>query len=160
MNARLVGNGNAFLCEQLHGGKLDVFGIAADHYLHDGAATSPTLDWAAYDSREVMYVHGVAEARGLIRSLRGIDAIERHPRFAGWVKKPALGQVLRPTCDLFSAPWCFLLQGPRGMDLRPAASELRPVLRINESPAPLVGSALQVAHFVKRVLSRVDRGFA
>ena len=158
IGARLVGNGNAFLCNELHGGKLDVFAIAAEHYLHDGAGAAAQPDWEAYDGREVTYVHGVSSENSLVCSLEGIDAVERHPRFAGWVKKPALGQRLRPTVDLFTAPWSLLVHGPRGMDMRPAASELRSLLRINQRPAPLRRPALHLADLVRRVVARIDRG--
>jgi hypothetical protein len=156
IGARLVGNRNAFVCADLHGG-LDPFALAADHYLHDGAGPAKMPDWDCYDGRELTYVHGVSLDRSLICSLRGIDAIEGDARFAGWVKKPELGQRLRPTVDLFTAPWCFIVQGPKGTDLRPAAAELRSRLRINQDSAPLARPALHLRDVVRRAVARIER---
>lgn len=158
MGTRLVGNGNAFVCNQLHAGKLDVFALAADHYLHDAASPEVQLDWQAYDARELTYVHGVSFEKSLIHALDGIEAVERHPQFAGWVTKPSLGQRLRPTVDLFSSPWCFMVQGPKGTDLRPATAEMREVLRINRRRALLRRPAMHVKDAWRRLLARIDRG--
>jgi hypothetical protein len=157
VGARLVGNGNAFVCADLHGRGLDPFALAADHYLHDDARPAKMPDWDCYDGRELTYVHGVSLDRSLICSLRGIDAIEGDPRFGGWVKKPELGQRLRPTVDLFTAPWCFIVQGPKGTDLRPAAAELRSRLRINQDSALLARPALHVKDVVRRAVARIER---
>jgi hypothetical protein len=159
IGARLVGNGNAAVCNQLHAGKLDLFALAADHYLHDGVRPQAELDWEAYDARELTYVHGVSLEDSLIFSLEGLDALERHPRFAGWVKKPALGDRLRPTIDLFTAPWCFMIQGPKGADLRPVAAGMRELLRINRSRATFRRQALRVRDAFRRVLARMERGW-
>lgn len=158
IGARLVGNGNALVCNQLHAGKLDLFALAADHYLHDGVRPEAHLDWDAYDARELTYVHGVSlEKNSLIFSLEGLEALERHPRFAGWVKKPALGQRLRPTVDLFTSPWCFLVEGSKGADLRPTTAAMRELIRINGRGAALRRPALHVRDAWRRLLARIDR---
>src|SRR5581483_443628 len=158
IGARLAGNGNALVCNRLHAGKLDVFALAADHYLHDGARPEAHLDWDAYDGTELTYVHGVSlEKNALIFSLEGLDALERHPQFAGWVKKPALGQRLRPTVDLFTSPWCFLVQGPKGADLRPATAAMRELIRINRRGKGLRRPAIHVRDAWRRVLARIER---
>ena len=159
IGARLVGNGNAFVCGDLHGGSADLFALAADHYLHDGARPAQAPDWDSYDRRELTYVHGVSLDRSLICSLRGIEAVEGDPRFAGWVKKPQLGERLRPTVDLFTSPWCFLVQGPKGTDLRSAAAELRSRLRINQDRAPLARPALHARDLVRRAVARIGRSW-
>lgn len=61
--ARLAGNGNALLCEELHGGKLDLFGLAADHYLYDGPQPKAFLDFAAYDAQEILRARRLRRAR-------------------------------------------------------------------------------------------------
>jgi hypothetical protein len=159
IGVRLVGNGNAFVCDRLHGGKLDIFGLAADHYLHDGAQARAQLDWEAYDASELTYVHGVSFERSLIYSLEGVSAVESHPRFAGWVRKPALGERLYPTRDLFSSPWCFMVVGPGGQDLRQVAAEARVLLQINQRPKLVRLPAQRVAQGVRRVLSRLGEGW-
>lgn len=160
IGARLAGNGNAIVCNQLHGGKLDLFALAADHYLHDGVRPEARLDWDAYDSRELTYVHGVSgEKKSLIFSLEGLETVERHPQFAGWVKKPVLGQRLRATIDLFTSPWCFVVQGPKGVDLRQATAEMRELIRINQRRAVLRRPALQVRDTCQRALAWIERGW-
>lgn len=159
LGARLAGMGNAALCNELHAGKLDVFALAADHYLHEGPQPPAGLDWAAYDAQELVYVHGVNFESGLIYSLEGIEAIERHPMFAGWVRKPALGQRLSPTVDMFSMPWCFLLRAPanRQRALGSAAEELRERLRINASPSPIRKAAVGLVDVLRRGGRRIER---
>lgn len=159
LGARLAGMGNAVLCNTLHGGKLDVFALAADHYLHEGPQPPAQLDWNAYDAEAVAYVHGVNFESGLIYSLEGIDSVERHPQFAGWVRKPLLGQRLTPTIDMFSVPWCFILRAPApGRNvLQRAEEELRGSLRINASPAPLRKAAVVALDVLRRGGRRIER---
>lgn len=159
IGARLAGMSNALLCNQLHGGKLDVFSLAADYYLHEGPQPPAQLDWTAYDAQELVYVHGVNFESGLIHSLEGIDFVERHPLFAGWVRRPELGQRLSPTIDMFSAPYCFILRGPAGRQdaLRSAAADLRDRLRINASPAPLRKAKVAAVDIFRRGGWRVLR---
>ena len=159
LGARLAGMGNAVLCNQLHGGKLDLFALAADHYLHEGPRPPARLDWTAYDADEVLYVHGVNFERGLIYTLDGIDSVERHPMFAGWVRRPQLGQRLSPTIDMFSVPWCFILRAPaqRRDALRSAAEELRSSIGINASSAPVRRAAVAALDILRRSGRRVER---
>jgi hypothetical protein len=159
LGARLPGLGNAVLCNQLHAGKLDVFALAADHYLHEGPQPPARLDWEAYDADELVYVHGVGFERGLLYSLEGVESVERHPLFAGWVRKPFVGQRLSPTIDMFSMPWCFLLRGSarRPEVLRSASEELRDKLRMNASPAPLRKAAVAALDILRRGGRRVER---
>jgi hypothetical protein len=112
--ARLVGNRNAFVCEDLHGGALDPFELASSAYLSPSSAGAPELDWEAYDASELLYVQGVATSSGRFYSTDGARDVEELPEFAGWVSRPELGQRISPTVDLFSCPWSLLL---RGLDL-------------------------------------------
>lgn len=159
LGARLPGLGNASLCNRLHGGKLDVFALAADHYLHEGAREQPQLDWDSYDAVELVYVHGIGFESGLIYSLEGIGCVESHPFFGSWVRKPYLGQRLSPTVDMFSMPWCFILEAPAGRvdALRGAAEELRAKLRINSSPAPFKKATLATLDILRRGRQRLER---
>ena len=160
LGARLAGMGNAVLNNQLHGGKLNVFALAADHYLHEGPQPPAELDWAAYDADDLVYVHGVNFESGLIYSLEGLDSVERHPLFAGWVRKPLLGQRLTPTVDMFSVPWCFILRAPAPHGryvLRGAAEELRARIRLNASPAPLRKAAIVTLDVLRRGGRRIER---
>jgi ATP-grasp domain len=112
--ARLVGNRNAFVCEDLHGGTFDPFELACRAYLSPSPAEPPKFDWDAYDASELLYVQGVATSSGRIYSTDGAREVEELPEFAGWVARPELGQRISPTVDLFSCPWSLLL---RGLDL-------------------------------------------
>ena len=109
--ARLVGNRNAFVCEDLHGGAFDPFELASTAYLSTSPERPPTLDWDAYDASELLYVQGLATSAGRFYSTDGAREIEKLPEFAGWVSRPELGQRISPTVDLFSAPWSVLLRG-------------------------------------------------
>jgi hypothetical protein len=158
LGARLAGNRNAFLCNKLHGNRVDLFELAAHHYLREGPYDRLELDWSTYDSADVLYVHGVSFEKGYVHRLEGIDAVERHPFFAGWVSKPQVGQRLRPTVDLFTAPFCFLLQSSQGQRaLGDAAQELREVLRINPPGAPLRKASVTVAGLFRRARNRFTR---
>jgi len=159
LGARLAGMGNAVLCNQLHGGKLDVFALAADHYLHEGPQPPAHLDWAAYDADELVYVHGVGFEDGLIHTLEGVESVERHPMFAGWAVNPRIGQRLSPTVDMFSVPWCFILRAPAGQatSLQGAAADLRDRLRINASPAPFRRAAVAALDLLRRGGRRIER---
>ena len=110
--ARLVGNRNALVCEDLHGGALDPFELAATAYLSPSNNGSPRLDWEAYDASELLYVQGVATRSGRFYSTEGAREVERLPEFAGWVSRPGMGQRISPTVDLFTCPWSLLLRGP------------------------------------------------
>ena len=112
--ARLVGNRNALVCEELHGGLFDPFEVAATAYLSPSLDDPPRLDWDAYDRSELLYVQGVATSAGRFYSTDGARDVEELPEFAGWVSRPELGQRIVPTVDLFTAPWSLLL---RGLDL-------------------------------------------
>jgi hypothetical protein len=41
----------------------------------------------------------------------GVEVVERMPEFAHWNVKPAVGQVLEPTTNLFNSPYSVILLG-------------------------------------------------
>jgi ATP-grasp domain len=158
LGARLAGNRNAFLCNRLHGNRIDLFALAAHYYLRDEGCQPLQLDWHTYNAADVLYVHGVSFEKGYIHRLEGVDAIERHPFFGGWVTKPEVGQRLWRTVDLFTAPFCFLLQSSKGQtDLAAAAQELRQVLRINKPPAPLRNASVTLSGLFRRACDGFQR---
>lgn len=136
LGARLAGNGNALLCNRLHGDRLDVFLLAADHYLHDRPRTTAALDWDAYESKAVVYVHGVSFGEPLVYEPAGKREIEQDPFFAGWVRAPRVGERTEPTVDLFSTPWALVLEGPAGAHgtLLDHASRARALLDSGKPP--------------------------
>ena len=151
IGARLAGNGNAFVCNELHGNKLDVFRLAADHYLHDGPRAEPPLDWHSYERSAITYVHGVSFEDSFIHSLEGVAELERHPQFAGWVKRPEIGQRLRPTVDFFTSPWAFLSRAPARRD------ELRSFLQVNHRPGSWRLPYLRGKDLARRAAGRLAR---
>jgi hypothetical protein len=68
-----------------------------------------------------------------------------------------VGHSLRPTKDLFTAPWCFIIEGQKGADLRPVAAQMRQLLRVNHSRAVLRRAAVYVRDFWRRLLGRIER---
>jgi len=131
VGARLAGNGNAYVCNTLHGGQLDLFHLAAHHYLsREGYGPLP-LDWQRYDASELVYVHGVATEATLIEKVHGVADVERLPEFAGWVKKPAAGAEVTPTAGLLTSPWCVLLRGASRARLREASEQVRELIGWN-----------------------------
>jgi hypothetical protein len=62
--ARLVGNRNAFVCEELHGKGFDPFDLACRSYLSPVPAPPPRMDWDSYDATELLYVQGLATRAG------------------------------------------------------------------------------------------------
>jgi hypothetical protein len=159
LGSRLAGNGNATLCNRLHGGALDVFLLAADHYLHDKPRTGPRLDWTTYDAKDVLYVHGVSFDSARVYQVSGVEEVKRHPLFMDWVKKLEIGVRLSPTVDLFSSPWSFLLAQPAASreTLIAASDRLRALLRANASPAPLLRSVLAIRDLAGRAKRRIER---
>ncbi len=133
VGARLAGHGNAFLNEQLHGSRLDLFGLAAHYYLKaDDYGTIP-LDWNAYDASAFRYVHGVADQHTRIYRLEGVREVEGLPEFHQWVKPPRLGMPLEPTRDMLSMPYSLLLKGDSQEHLAFTASRVREILKLNRS---------------------------
>jgi ATP-grasp domain len=133
VGARLAGHQNAFLCEQLHGPRLDLFSLAAHYYFKADDYGPVALNWESYDSSAVRYVHGVADRRERICRLEGVREIEALPEFYGWVKKPRVGALMEPTRDLLSMPFSLILKGQTQEQLAATASRVRETLQLNRS---------------------------
>jgi hypothetical protein len=152
--ARLAGNGNAWVCNDLHGGQLDVFAAAAHSYVSDADYGPLGFDWEHYDATDVVYVHGVATRRERIHTVEGVAEVERLASFDRWVKKPEVGGNVVPTVSSLTAPWCVLLvsrtRGPAddGDDVeQPDAAAVRALMRINPRP-----NAIRLARATTRAL--------
>jgi hypothetical protein len=149
------------VCNRLHGDAFDVFLIAADHYLHDRPQTAPLLDWDSYDSRDVLYVHGVSFERELVYEIDGKEQIEQEPFFAGWVREPRRGEHTAPTVDLFSSPWTLLLESPAGSrsSLIALAERARLLLRPQRPRSLLRKASVILANLQGRVRRKLQRVF-
>ncbi len=159
LGARLAGNGNALLCNRLHGDGLDVFLLAADNYLNDRPQTVARLDWDSYESRDVSYLHGISFERALVYEIAGSQKVEQDPFFSGWVRAPHVGERTEPTVDLFSTPWALVLEGPKGS--RPSLLEHAETLRLLLEPAAprswLRRAAVELISLRNRVRRKLKR---
>jgi len=134
VGARLAGNGNAFVCNDMHGGKLDVFDVAAHYYFSSEPYGDEGHDWDFYDRQNVLYVHGIASRSEVIYQLAGISEVEALPEFKRWAKRPSLGDQLHPTRDVFSMAYSLVLMSTRPMSyLAELANEIRAMIRWNRS---------------------------
>jgi hypothetical protein len=150
VGARLAGHRNAFLCEQLHGPRLDLFALAAHYYLKADDYGPVPLDWDAYDSHAIRYVHGVADRHERIFLLEGIAAVDALPVFHSWVKKPRVGTLMEPTRDLLSMPYSLILKGGTQEQLAAAASKVRETLKLNRSVGPMRRAGVSVVSQTRR----------
>jgi len=141
VGARLAGHGNALLCNELHGGALDLVDLAGHYYLFPDDYGPVPLDWSAYDSLATRYVHGIATRRNRILRVQGVATVEALPEFHCWVRKPEVGALVEPTIDSINMPWSLVLRGPTESSLSEAAARVRESLGWNES----VGLATRVA---------------
>lgn len=153
VGARLAGHGNALLCQELHGPQLDLFALAAHYYLHAEDFGAVRLNWEAYDSNAVRYVHGIAERHERIYRLEGIQEVESLPEFHAWVKKPVIGTVMEQTRDLLSMPFSLVLKGASQERLTAVAANVRRILQINRSAGParraVVSAAAQARRYAR-----------
>ncbi len=131
LGARLAGHGNALLSGDLHGARLDLIDLAAHYYVSADDYGPVPLDWEAYDSAAIRYVHGVASRRERIYDLEGADGVEGFATFHRWVKKPAIGEMLERTADSLTMPYSLLLRGPGQEALAGDAIRARALLRWN-----------------------------
>jgi hypothetical protein len=131
LGARLAGHGNALLCGELHGARLDLLDLAAHYYVSAEDYGPVPLDWRAYDSAAVRYVHGVAGRRERIYELEGVEGVEAFATFHRWVKRPQIGEMLERTADSLTMPYSLLLRGPSQEALAGDAIRARALLRWN-----------------------------
>lgn len=138
LNARLAGNRNAWVCNYLHGDRIDVFDMAAHDYLTAEESRPPAFDWDHYNRVHVLYVNGIAERSELVFELEGVREVEKLPQFHSWVRKPELGAWVTQTTDVMTAPYAVLLSGEGPMEnLVEASREVRRLLVWNQALRPL-----------------------
>ena len=148
--ARLAGHSNALLCGELHGGRLDLIDLAAHYYVSAEDYGAVPLDWEAYDSAAVRYVHGVAGRRERIYDLAGLEEVAALGTFHRWVKKPAVGEMLERTADSLTMPYSLLLRGPDQATLAGDARRARELLRWNTAPTALRRTRVEARCYARR----------
>jgi len=151
--ARLPGNGNARLSGELHGPKGDLVGFACHYYFKSDHRELP-LDWSAYNSHAVRYVHGVAQRPERICEVEGLEEVEALPEFHSWVRKPVVGTKTQRTVDCLSMPWCVILKAPTEPQVARAAHQVRQRIQWNRH----VGSVKRTALSIKFKFTRVFNG--
>jgi hypothetical protein len=154
--ARLPGNGNAFLCAELHGGQLDLIEVASHFYLTSDHR-EPALDWHAYNSHAVRYVHGIAFRSEHLCELDGIEEVEALPEFHAWVRKPEIGTKIQRTVDCLSMPWSLVLKAPTELQVAAAAERVRCLIQWNRRIGTARRAALSVKLLAPRALKRIGR---
>ncbi|HEV2287108.1 MAG TPA: ATP-grasp domain-containing protein, partial [Steroidobacteraceae bacterium] len=151
VGARLAGHGNALLCGELHGGRLDLIDLAAHYYVSAADYGPVPLDWRSYDSAAVRYVHGLASRRERIYALEGLEAVATLGSFYRWVKKPAVGEMLERTADSLTMPYSLLLRGPDQATLTADAVRVRELLRWNTGVHWPRRALIEARSFIRRV---------
>lgn len=109
--ARLPGAGMPYDTAIAHGGTIDMFELAAQHYVGRPPVMPAQPHWRTYDSRALRTICGVSTTSGRILSLRGVEEVEALPEFVHWIVKPALGGGLTPTRDIVTIPWQVTVAG-------------------------------------------------
>jgi ATP-grasp domain len=154
--ARLPGHGNALLSGELHGPGLDLIDLACHYYFKPEYRELP-LDWAAYNSQAVRYVHGVAHRPERICELEGIEEVEALPEFHSWVKKPVIGTRIPRTVDCLSMPWCVVLKAATEPQVAEAAISVRQLIQWNRHVGSVRQAALSVKFKIPRVVKLIQR---
>jgi len=154
--SRLPGNGNALLSGELHGPKLDLIDFACHYYFKSDYRELP-LNWSAYNSQAVRYVHGVAQRPERICELEGIEEIEALPEFHSWVKKPIVGTTTQRTVDCLSMPWCVVLKAATEPQVARAANRVRHLIEWNRHVGSIKQAALSIKFRVPRLLNVTRR---
>jgi hypothetical protein len=134
VGARFGGSRTVFATEDVHGGALDIFGLAAHHYLFDTPYTDSAPDWGYYNRVNYLHFDGIAARTERVYSVEGMEAVEALPCFKAWVVRPEVGRMLYRTHDLYSVPYSFYFVGEASREeLREAAKRGERLLRINDN---------------------------
>lgn len=159
IGARLIGLSGAVDMNLVHGGRIDVFQVAAHYYLTGESLGDLNLDWSHYDARAFANVQGISEDSGPIWRLDGVAEVEAMPEFVRWITKPKVGRMLEPTVDLFTISYRLNLAAADDDRLQAAVASVRETLVFNDGEPPAgmgfrVRSVLDKAEKAARALPR------
>lgn len=149
---RLPGADYATLDGELHG-TLDVFGVAAHHYLSDEPYGEIELDWDRYDATVRGQVNGISTVSGRVFEVLGREEAESSPEFVRWVAAPEFGNRVEPTVDFLTEPWRMVVDVPDETAYDEVSERMRALVRVNASDdglRPLVGRYAALAPAVAR----------
>lgn len=133
VGARLGGVSMAFDVGVVHGGAVDAFELAVQHYLGRPSERPLQPDWAAYDARTLRIVCGISDEDVRAASWDGIREVEAMPEFVHWISRPRAGQRVRPTRDLSSSPWQVTIAASSTEQLDAAEARVRALVGWNRS---------------------------
>ena len=161
VGARLAGKGNAFDCNSLHAGAVNLFDVATAQLVRPVIFVGGWVNWRNYESRELLYVHGISSAPGHLWQVDGLTEVEAMPEFHRWLVKPARGDALVVTKDLHSIPYLVALMTRAGDEgLRAAAMRVRTLIRLNESSRSVWRVAIWMRGIAARMIRRLHWSLA
>ena len=138
VGARLGGAHYAYMANALHGGKFNIFALAAHYYLFNTPYPGPQPDWEYYNRIGFMHVDGCSPTTEMVYRVDGIKAIEKLPEFHAWVIKPVVGEMIYRTVDLLTVPYAFHLRGFLSREeLAHIADKAAALIKINSVNAPV-----------------------
>lgn len=148
--ARLVGVKTVDVINFMHGGELDLIAAAAHYYATDEPFGPLTLNWGAYDSREVWQVAGTVEETVRVCNLHGIDEVEDMPEFLFWTERLHIGDRLHRTTDIFGSSFIAVIQGPTHDHMEATADRIRDTITWNREPVTPTQRAQAMAALARR----------
>ena len=133
VGARFGGGDFMFAANRVHGFAVDVFEMAAHHYVSTDAYPGRYSDWTYYNTVAFLSLDGAADRNEPIYSVAGVADVEKLSEFAGWVANPAQTKRLQVTRDLFGATYSVQLFARDG-DARvlEAADKVEAMIRFND----------------------------
>ena len=164
LGARL-GGGLVELMSLAHPELPDVLTIAAHDYIEPNDLAVGNVRWDDHDQRLTMTVYGIAKQRTVIHCLHGVKEIEAMPQFLRWHIRPAIGDKVYPTDQLYSTPYWLDVWAPANEAERIALVErIRGTIgwnerssRVAEWLALIRRKATRLPHRLLWLLHRVGR---
>jgi hypothetical protein len=156
--ARFCGVNACVRDSEAHGG-LDVFGIAAHHYLTDARYGAYPLDWAAHDSVVRGQVNGLVSVDERVHTVEGVAAVEAMPEFLRWELRPTFGNHIVPTVDLVAQPWRLSVVADDEQHYFAVSERMRETVRLNPRGSSGLRRVKELAAYAppvsRELLSRV-----
>lgn len=157
LGARIPSDGGGYMLSRFHPNRPDVFAVAAHDYLGETDFARGPVDFTHYDRERAVLVYGVSERAGIIQSLSGLDEVEALPEFVNWVQKPCVGDRVRISTDLRSAPYIVELRH-RGDDAEADAliAKVRGAIRWNRSTSGASWLRARAHELVRRAPAKLS----
>lgn len=161
VGARFAGANICTRDAEAHGG-LDLFGIAAHHFLTDEPYGDYGLNWAEYDRLVRGTVSGIVDVDARVHTVEGRREVEAMPGFVRWELAPDFGNHVVPTIDLVGQPWRITMTAPDEDAYRAQAQVVRETIRINPRGSSGVRRVKELTAYAppvaRELLSRLPGG--